>query len=443
MKRKLPLIYSNTANDALVPDKPLVPPAFSYGVSNIQVLKSNPFLSTLASDTESDPDEERCDNRVNTTKPVHSNHETEPVTKISTTKLEVVPISLDYVKSHEGIQISTNSKDIETEEDSSGVNDTCFICGIKLSTLPHYTARDIHVRNCLSKSRNNDNSFGLLEKSFYCVICDKKLDATCILNRCKHLKKCAKDHHVSTKLLLELVGACMDDNTIEENNRIDNEDEEGVILDKCQSRFTTTSSSSSSSSLSIGRGQKEVIVIDDEEEEEEVLGGGFGMLMETNNTNSATTANNTDNQSTNAAGSVSIVSAVGVTVKNAFTHLMSSAKMMMKPSAPKQSKTTTPTSTAVTTSSSSSASTSLLNNDEKQAYVYNCPAYKKVIIPGKDSHSTSHNIIVDGFQYASNTLSNCYFLTHFHSDHYMGLSSSFAYGMCIYLLNIKMQNTDN
>ena len=51
------------------------------------------------------------------------------------------------------------------------------------------------------------------------------------------------------------------------------------------------------------------------------------------------------------------------------------------------------------------------------------PEFKKVYIPGM-----SCPIIVDGFNYASKTLSDCYFLTHFHSDHYTGLTRTFDCG---------------
>lgn len=44
-----------------------------------------------------------------------------------------------------------------------------------------------------------------------------------------------------------------------------------------------------------------------------------------------------------------------------------------------------------------------------------CPAYKKI-------QGSNPPIIVDGFQYASKRLSNVYVLSHFHSDHYTGLS---------------------
>jgi hypothetical protein len=75
------------------------------------------------------------------------------------------------------------------------------------------------------------------------------------------------------------------------------------------------------------------------------------------------------------------------------------------------------------------------------------PGYKKVQGEGQRVP-----IIVDGFQYASEALSDCYFLTHFHSDHYIGLDRSFDYGR-IYCsgttaalvklrLNLKAKNTN-
>jgi hypothetical protein len=51
------------------------------------------------------------------------------------------------------------------------------------------------------------------------------------------------------------------------------------------------------------------------------------------------------------------------------------------------------------------------------------PNYKKI-----KSLSMSHPIVVDGFQFASKALTDCYFLTHFHSDHYIGLDKSFDCG---------------
>lgn len=43
-----------------------------------------------------------------------------------------------------------------------------------------------------------------------------------------------------------------------------------------------------------------------------------------------------------------------------------------------------------------------------------CPDFKRI-------RGTQPSFIVDGFKYASKALSSVYFLTHFHSDHYIGL----------------------
>ncbi|KAF7122927.1 hypothetical protein CNMCM5793_001103 [Aspergillus hiratsukae] len=55
----------------------------------------------------------------------------------------------------------------------------------------------------------------------------------------------------------------------------------------------------------------------------------------------------------------------------------------------------------------------------KQAYQRTCPFYK--ILPG-------FSICVDAFRYGAVEGCNAYFLSHFHSDHYMGLTSSWRHG---------------
>ncbi|KAL7553827.1 hypothetical protein ACHAWF_017172 [Thalassiosira exigua] len=50
----------------------------------------------------------------------------------------------------------------------------------------------------------------------------------------------------------------------------------------------------------------------------------------------------------------------------------------------------------------------------------NCPSYKR--IPGTD-------FICDGFHYAKKSLSEQYFLTHFHSDHYGGITKTWSEGI--------------
>lgn len=66
-----------------------------------------------------------------------------------------------------------------------------------------------------------------------------------------------------------------------------------------------------------------------------------------------------------------------------------------------------------------SNTTTRTNATKKNTNSSYCPAYKR--IAGTD-------LICDGFQYATSQLSTKYFLSHFHLDHYIGLTSSWNVG---------------
>ena len=80
------------------------------------------------------------------------------------------------------------------------------------------------------------------------------------------------------------------------------------------------------------------------------------------------------------------------------------------------------TSNTITTKKRPISNTSTRTNATKKATTTSssyCPAYKR--IAGTD-------LICDGFQYATSHLSTKYFLSHFHLDHYIGLTSSWSVG---------------
>ncbi|GAB9466150.1 hypothetical protein Gpo141_00003532 [Globisporangium polare] len=70
----------------------------------------------------------------------------------------------------------------------------------------------------------------------------------------------------------------------------------------------------------------------------------------------------------------------------------------------------------------SSASTGSSWSTSADSRTRPCPDFKRI-------RGTQPSFIVDGFKYASKALSSVYFLTHFHSDHYIGLEKSFDCGI--------------
>eukprot|EP01035_Chromulina_nebulosa_P016897 gene16897-22386_t len=133
--------------------------------------------------------------------------------------------------------------------------------------------------------------------------------------------------------------------------------------------------------------------------------------------------------------------------KNAWDILMASSKLQVSNSKSNgfnslknKSSINKPTSTTTDVSKNSSGDNVKIDNNKneiKRNWRYQqrstpkpsgvlgyAPGYKKIQVG-----SMTVPIIVDGFQYAAKELSDTYFLTHFHSDHYGGITNDFDCGL--------------
>ena len=391
---------------------------------------------------------------------------------------ETVVVGTDTVIN---IDIDTDVDDTDSDSDSDTDGDTSTI-DKKNST--------VEVDAC-----------GLLEKSFYCVLCDINLSRRCLLSRCKHLKQCAKQNRVATRELLTMIGSTSVNTEgvgIEAMDAIDELSSEvlllpsgtgtdryadgvtktvdffkprhvpGVHKGSCVSSSSTTSSGSSSSRNSSG--EAIVIVIDDSDDEDDggfhvspvkpkaVIGGSGGSgsgndydVVTTDTPNHTTVPVTVVTEATpkgkdppqNAfsflmRGAMSVASAIGISSGNNSDNKNTSLS--------EKSKSKSTSSGSVTPSKFTSTSTSKWEKKKNTSGTggsgwdgpakYGIPSYKKIQI-GSTAGSAGGSvvmsvpIVVDGFQWASGSLTDCYFLTHFHSDHTVGLKSSFNYGMTL------------
>ena len=111
---------------------------------------------------------------------------------------------------------------------------------------------------------------------------------------------------------------------------------------------------------------------------------------------------------------------------NAFSVLMGASRKVFSPNQkilPKHSETIIDNNSQHHQQQQPSSSSSSRRWNQRDGGSRKAPGYKMIRF-GK----MSTPIVVDGFQYASEELSDIYVLTHFHSDHYGGLTSKFSHG---------------
>ena len=260
--------------------------------------------------------------------------------------------------------------DFETETRVPKIVLTCFVCERSLSIL-NAEAREAHLNVCLkqleTESVSTPEVSGLRSERYSCVICDLNLSKRCLSSRCQHLKRCAKQHGVGVRDLLQMIAP----NKYEE-----------IVLTQSQRH-------------------EQADLVD------------LTVAGEDVSSNEHTTKNK----------------------PNFLSVLMANAKSKWG------SSTAAPTANSGSTDRKGDASRKrkvppyrdtaegsgrVEEEGSERGLTRYTPDYKKVSWPPMPAP-----IVVDGFNYASSALTDCYFLTHFHSDHYGGLDKNFECGKYI------------
>ena len=299
-----------------------------------------------------------------------------------------------------------------TEDDDTEMhmNTSCLFCDMDLSHLQTEQCKEEHIRYCIeswqlrlrvhdgNENECNDATFkdtessGLWATVYYCVICDMDISKKGLLNRAFHLKKCAKENKIATKDLLSLLEPIVEPIDLEDDN------EDGDDGDPQPEAASSSSSSSSSTSISNGLSKDKA---SPQKNAWEVMMAASAKSITTGFTK------NVDSRTRSLSVSASS-SSFGLGTRTITTANTTTTTTTMKPEK------------SFKRPNRWSSSGNRSGDDQPPQYV---PAFKKVQAP-----NMTHPVIVDGFQYASKSLSDCYFLTHFHSDHYTGLTRSFSHG---------------
>jgi hypothetical protein len=333
--------------------------------------------------------------------------------------------------------------DINHFLDADLLNEICFLCNESLKTFNDKEKED-HLNCCLDdrgieqQSNTNVSERGLRCVEFFCVLCDVNLSRKKLMDRCLHLKKCAKDHQLSTKQLLQFISPDLENEEEDEDDceeeTVTNQNREKIITSKtCGTEIIDLLSDSEdqvdSHELKRAKSLPTApptpvknafsLLLESSRQQSSLTKGGF----ENKKRSSTIQTTLTSNSKSNNPLIISKPASGTTTTANDQVHQITPVSAQPKPqsgggggggygkfSRSVRSKKASPGTGNGTTGNNTYA-----------------PAYKKVQVG-----DMTYPIIVDGFQFASSLLSDCYFLTHFHSDHYTGLTQGFSAGNSLF-----------
>jgi hypothetical protein len=218
---------------------------------------------------------------------------------------------------------------------------------------------------------------------YFCLICNLDISRRSVAARCSHLKACSREHGIDTCNLMQLIRPIRSHVPAEVEVSVENE-KKGSIKEK------------GSTSSAMGTGQTDA----------------FQVLMTANTAAKGPTKNEKQIVSTEAAKLPKSVAGQMHAAGNAFSFLMQNARQ--------SGRAATESVDVNAASTSTKTAKRQLPETTKKRYGRWAPACKKLQI-----RNMNEPIIIDGFQFSNPELSRCYFLTHFHSDHYQGLTRDF------------------
>ena len=342
---------------------------------------------------------------------------------------------------------------------------SCFICELSLNTF-NEREKEEHLNECLDKlegkqpqqtveeeptnpssphsffssttttttNKNNqekekESYYGLRSEQYGCMICGLSLIGKSLIIRCQHIKRCSKIFGIGIRELLRMISPEKYEEIltqIDQNNLIKSQESFNRRDNVNNNNHNNTGNDFRSNSVEV------IEILDDEDDND------FIEVIEEKKKQNIDTIQKQKQYKERVLQEIIIEpqkqnlntvllanarakwgSGIGTTTTTLITP--GTATNTMHPTSSRNNQFSYGQRSYRNRKASEPSSSSSSKHDGNEV-VY-APDYKKIFAPPMTTP-----VIVDGFSFASSNLSDCYFLTHFHSDHYSGLTRNFDYG---------------
>jgi hypothetical protein len=318
-----------------------------------------------------------------------------------------LPIEIDLLDDDDFEDSNKKKIAPKASAENEGIN-TCFVCACSLATLDANT-KDSHLNRCLDRLEvtsvhsTSEKYYGLRSENYECIICGLSLSKRSLSSRCQHLKRCSKLYNIGIRELLQMISP--DKFEIVLSQMDESKDTSPLchtVPPPIDVPSITASSPLPSSQYAPLPNAHNVLLAN-----ARLKWGGRGEQSQVR-ANTTTIQQRSMSDTTSLSRSISNTNG-GRGRWGGRERIEGSGRGRGRGGG--RGSPTPPASPS--------------------GYA---PDYKKIQTP-----SMPNPIVVDGFNYASPGLSDCYILTHFHSDHYTGITKDFSAGRYIpYILKFNI-----